>query len=103
MLRYLSTPKTLRHVLTRRYGVAEDHHFWTHILMEAVINLDRSSQGFKGLGIMRGGSMHTPDLEGVVRLDDNKKYMAVKNGQACYYNNENVSSNFLFLCFFVLR
>ena len=40
---------------------------------------------------MRGGDMHTPDCDGYIRLDDNKKYLAVKSGLLCYYNNDNVS------------
>ena len=35
--------------------------------------------------------MHTPDCEGYVRLDDNKRYMALKSGLLCYYNSDNVS------------
>ena len=35
--------------------------------------------------------MHTPDCEGYVRLDDNKRYMALKSGILCYYNSDNVS------------
>ena len=41
--------------------------------------------------MMRGGDMHTPDCEGYVRLDDNKRYMALKSGILCYYNSDNVS------------
>lgn len=40
--------------------------------------------------------MHTPDCEGYVKIDDNKRYLAVKNGLLCYYNNDNVS---LILCY----
>ena len=43
------------------------------------------------VGMMRGGDMHTPDCEGYVRLDDNKRYMALKSGILCYYNSDNVS------------
>ena len=35
--------------------------------------------------------MHSADKEGSVKMGDSKRYMAVKEGRLCYYQNEDVS------------
>ncbi|XP_067943906.1 arf-GAP with Rho-GAP domain, ANK repeat and PH domain-containing protein 1-like isoform X2 [Watersipora subatra] len=73
----------------------EDHDYWTQILMKAIIEYKQETgRGSIGQGMMLGGSiMHTPEKQGYVRLDDNKIYMAIKEGRMCYYKNE-VDFNF---------
>lgn len=70
----------------------EDQHFWANILMSAVLEQIKNNGGSVGKGMMRGGSMHSPDKEGLIQLNNNKRYVVVKAGKMAYYNCEEVTA-----------
>ena len=60
--------------------------------MSAILKYkDKDGKGSIGQGIMPGGGMSAPDIKGFVKLDDDKRFLAVKDGVLCYYNSDNVS------------
>lgn len=58
--------------------------------MNAVLERNKTNGGSVGKGMMRGGAMHSPDMEGSLLLNNNKRYVVIKGGSLVYYNCEEV-------------